>query len=73
MIFRFQDLPPEKQEQAVADVFCVNCQKSFRLENFTEKVFRNTLLIEGTCPTCGGPVAKPVSNVAGENMQEESR
>lgn len=71
MVIRFGDLPPEKREQAVADVYCVTCQKSFRLENFTEKVFRDTLLIEGTCPTCGGPVAKPVSSVAGENMQDK--
>jgi endogenous inhibitor of DNA gyrase (YacG/DUF329 family) len=63
---KFADLPPEKQEKAVSDVFCVTCQKSFRLETFTEREFRGTLLIEGTCPTCGSPVAKPVSSHAGE-------
>lgn len=66
MVSRFADLPPEKQEKAVSDVFCMNCQKSFRLETFNERVFRDTLLIEGNCPTCGGPVAKPVSSTAGE-------
>lgn len=63
---KFSDLPPEKQEKAVADVFCMQCQKSFRLESFTERMFRDTLLIEGSCPTCGSPVAKPVGSVAGE-------
>ena len=66
MVMRFEDLPPEKQEKAVDDVYCVSCQKSFRLEKFSQRVFRDTLLIEGQCPTCGGPVAKPVSSVAGE-------
>lgn len=63
---KFSDLPPEKQEKAVSDVFCMRCQKSFRLEEFSEREFRGTLLIEGKCPACGGPVAKPVSSVAGE-------
>lgn len=63
---KFADLPKDKQEKAVNDVFCVRCQKSFRLEEFREREFRGTLLIEGECPTCGEPVAKPVSTLAGE-------
>lgn len=63
---KFSDLPAEKQEAAKADVFCMQCQKSFRLEEFTERMFRDTLLIEGRCPTCESPVAKPVGSVAGE-------
>lgn len=63
---RFADLPKEKQEKALDDVFCMQCQKSFRLENFSEREFRGTLMIEGKCPTCGGDVVKPVSSVAGE-------
>lgn len=66
MVQRFDDLPEEKKEKAVSDVFCMQCQKSFRLGKFRERVFRDTLLIEGECPDCGSPVAKPVSSVAGE-------
>lgn len=63
---KFTDLPKEKQEKALADVFCTTCQKSFPLTDFTEREFRGTLMIEGKCPSCGGPVIKPVSSVAGE-------
>ena len=63
---KFSDLPKEKQELAVSDVFCTQCQQSFRLDAFTEREFRGTLMIEGKCPQCAGPVVKPVSSVAGE-------
>ena len=63
---KFADLPKDKQEIAVADVFCMRCQKSFRMEEFTEREFRGTVMIEGKCPTCGEIAVKPVSSVAGE-------
>lgn len=63
---KFSDLSPEKQEKAVSDVFCMRCQKSIRLDDFIEREFRGTLMIEGKCPDCGEPVVKPVSSVAGE-------
>lgn len=44
------------------------CQKSIRLDTFNERVFRNTLIIEGSCPDCGGSVAKPVNTIAGEGF-----
>ncbi|HVT45889.1 MAG TPA: hypothetical protein VMT00_16045 [Thermoanaerobaculia bacterium] len=58
---RFADLPQEVREKAVGDVFCIHCQKSYRLEEFTEREFRGTLIIEGKCPVCGGALARPVS------------
>lgn len=57
---RFSDLPQEQQEKVISDVFCVHCQKSFRLQSFSEREFRGQLMIEGKCPGCGGVVAKPV-------------
>ena len=57
---QFSDLPKEQQEKVIGDVFCLQCQKSFRLENFTEREFRGQLMIEGRCPQCGSIVAKPV-------------
>lgn len=59
---RFEDLPKEQQEKALGDVFCVACQKSFRLEKYNSREFRGALFIEGQCPTCGGEVVKPVGN-----------
>lgn len=59
---RFSELPDEVREKAVSDVFCIKCQRSFRLNDFTEREFRGTLILEGTCPHCGGEVAKPVSS-----------
>lgn len=56
---RFADLSKDQQEKLVGDVFCIQCQKSFRLENFTEREFRGQLMIEGRCPQCGNTVAKP--------------
>jgi PHP family Zn ribbon phosphoesterase len=58
----FQDLPKEQQEKLVSDVFCIQCQKSFRLEQFTEREFRGVPMIEGRCPQCGNTVAKPIGS-----------
>lgn len=58
---RFADLPKDKQEKALSDVFCIQCQKSFPIGTFTEREFKGMLLIEGKCPSCGGNVAKPVT------------
>jgi hypothetical protein len=68
---RFSDLPPEKQEKAISDVFCIACQKSFRLATFEEREFRGTLLIQGKCPYCGAEVVKPVSTTAGDAGHRE--
>jgi hypothetical protein len=57
----FNDLPEEIREKALSDVFCIHCQKSFRLGDFTEREFRGVLILEGKCPVCGESVAKPVS------------
>ncbi len=58
---KFERLPEHVREKAVSDVFCIGCQKSFRLENFQEAEFRGNLILTGACPNCGGEVAKPVS------------
>jgi len=57
----FKDLPKEVRDKALGDVFCIKCQKSFPLEQYTERQFNDTLILEGVCPDCGGAVAKPVS------------
>jgi hypothetical protein len=58
---KFDTLPAEVREKALSDVFCIRCQKSFRMESFTEREFRGTLILEGKCPECGEAAAKPVS------------
>ena len=63
----FADLPADLREKALSDVFCIRCQKSFRLEEFTERQFRGNLIIEGKCPACGEMAAKPVSTPSSEH------
>lgn len=57
---KFEALPIEKQQKAVGDVFCIQCQRSFKLEPFEVSEFRGTLMISGKCTNCGNEVAKPV-------------
>lgn len=63
---KFEALPADKQAKATGDVYCIQCQKSFSLETYDVAEFRGTLMISGSCPTCGSPLTKPVSSVAGE-------
>lgn len=58
---KFDTLPAEVREKALSDVFCIRCQKSFRMETFSEREFRGMLILEGKCPVCGDAAAKPVS------------
>jgi hypothetical protein len=62
---KFEQLPEEVREKAIGDVFCIRCQKSFRMQTFTEREFRGALILEGKCPTCGETCAKPVGTHAG--------
>jgi len=57
---KFDALPLDKKEKAVSDVFCIQCQRSFRLDPFHVSEFRGTLMISGKCANCGTEVAKPV-------------
>jgi hypothetical protein len=65
---KFEDLPEEKQEKALGDIYCIGCQKSFSLlgGEFATREFRGTLFVEGKCPDCGTEAAKPVSTTAGD-------
>lgn len=57
---RLDQLPPEQREKAIGDVFCIRCQKSYRLQTFQEREFRGNLMIEGKCPVCGETLIKPI-------------
>jgi hypothetical protein len=60
---RLDQLPPEQREKAIGDVFCIRCQKAYRLETFEEREFRGNLMIEGKCPVCGETLIKPVGEL----------
>lgn len=62
VVMRFSEMPEEQQVKLLSDVFCIHCQKSFRLEQFTEREFRGVHMIEGRCPQCGNTVAKPIGS-----------
>ncbi|HVT05573.1 MAG TPA: hypothetical protein VHL58_19615 [Thermoanaerobaculia bacterium] len=57
---KFADLPPDLQEKARSDVYCIHCQQSFRVDDFAEREFRGRLFIEAPCPRCGKAMTKPV-------------
>ena len=61
---RFADLSKDQQEKLTGDVFCIRCQKSFRLVTFEERQFRGQLMIEGRCPQCDNVVVKPAGAAA---------
>ena len=57
---QLSDIPEEEREKLIGDVFCISCQKSFRLENAVVHEFRGKKMIEGNCPQCTARLVKPV-------------
>lgn len=53
----WDSIPEEIQTKLLNNVFCVRC-KLTTIVNFTGKVKKGDLILEGVCKTCGGRVAR---------------
>ena len=56
----WQAMPDEHKEMIITNVWCGSCSHVATIVNFSGKLERGNLILEGECQKCRGPVARLV-------------
>ena len=54
----WRSLPANQQFRLLNNVWCVACGKGTTIVNFSGRIERGDLVLEGQCERCGGSVAR---------------
>ena len=56
----WQALPDEHKQALIANVWCGSCSEETTIVDFSGKMERGNLILEGECRECRGPVGRLV-------------
>jgi hypothetical protein len=57
---KWLSIPADFRQMLISNVFCGHCLDTVQIEKYIIKDFRDTIVLEGKCKTCGNEVARVI-------------